>query len=200
MKRLLVPAFIVCMLVVSCAENPTQVPAQEQDGASVSAPVVLPTQTVPALAAAPVLQPTATQKPRQFSPITPAPTRTITPTSAPSTAEVEASAWKELPVIPETIDASLQRVYERGIADTEVILGEGGDYVARVMLQLDANKEPQLLSFPIRVTAWYKALIMPALLIVGVLAFIVISVIRYQVVSRQQESSVGKINIRRVAN
>jgi hypothetical protein len=29
---------------------------------------------------------------------------------------VEASAWKELPILPENIDASLQRVYERGIA------------------------------------------------------------------------------------
>jgi hypothetical protein len=29
---------------------------------------------------------------------------------------VEASAWKELPIIPEMVDASLQRVYERGIA------------------------------------------------------------------------------------
>jgi hypothetical protein len=118
MKRLLVPAFIVCILVVSCAETPTQVPVQDDApdllGKS-SALVDLPTQTVSVLAAAPVLQPTATQKPRQFSPITPAPTRTTTPTSAPSTSEVETSAWKDLPVIPEAIDASLQRVYERGL-------------------------------------------------------------------------------------
>jgi hypothetical protein len=110
MKRLLVPAFVVCILVASCTEEPTQVPARD------SAPLSLPTQTLPALAAAPASQPTATQKPRQFFPIIPAPTRTTTPTSAPSTSEVEAAAWKDLPVIPETIDASLQRVYERGLA------------------------------------------------------------------------------------
>jgi hypothetical protein len=114
MKRLLVPAFIVCILVVSCAGEPTHAPARES--APVSAPVSVPTQTFPALAAAPVSRPTVTQKPRQFSPITPAPTRTTTPTSAPPTSEVDAAAWKDLPVIPETIDASLQRVYERGIA------------------------------------------------------------------------------------
>ena len=101
------------MLVVSCVENSTPVPARED--APFSTPVVLPTQTVAALAAAPALHPTATEKPRQFSPIIPAPTRTTTPTSAPSTSDVEASAWKELPILPETIDASLQRVYERGI-------------------------------------------------------------------------------------
>lgn len=92
------------------------------------------------------------------------------------------------------------KIYERGVVDTEVILNEGGDYVARVVVKLDADKEPQLFSFPIRVAAWYRAMMMPALLAVGVLAFIVISVIRYQVASRQQESSVGKIHIRRVAH
>lgn len=92
------------------------------------------------------------------------------------------------------------KIYERGVVDTEVILKEGDDYVARVLVDLGANKEPQLLSFPIRVAAWYRAMLMPALLAGGVLAFIVISVIRYQVVSRQQESSVGRVNIRRVAH
>lgn len=92
------------------------------------------------------------------------------------------------------------KIYERGIVDTEVILDEGNDYVARVMVDLGAGKEPQLLSFPIQVAAWYRAMMMPALLVVGVLAFIIISVIRYQVAARQQESSVGRINVRRVAN
>jgi hypothetical protein len=78
--------------------------------------MIEPTQTFPAVAVAPASQPTATPKPRQFSPITPAPTRTTTPTSVPPTSEVEASAWKDLPVIPETIDPSLRRVYARGIA------------------------------------------------------------------------------------
>jgi hypothetical protein len=81
-----------------------------------------------------------------------------------------------------------------------VILNEGNDYVVRVVVELGVDREPQLLSFPIQVTAWYRAMMMPALLVVGVLAFIAISVIRYQVASRQQESSVGRINVRRVAN
>jgi hypothetical protein len=68
------------------------------------------------------------------------------------------------------------------------------------MVDLGAGKEPQLLSFPIQVAAWYRAMMMPALLVVGVLAFIAISVIRYQIVAKQQESSVGRINVRRVAH
>ena len=120
MKRLLVPVFVVCILVASCGGEPTQAPVRDSApdllGKS-SAPIIEPTQTFPALAVvAPVSHPTATQKPRQFSPITPAPTRTVTFTSVPPTSEVEASAWKDLPVIPELIDASLQRVYARGIA------------------------------------------------------------------------------------
>ena len=109
MKRVLSPLFVVCILIISCTERTTDMATQT------SVPTRLPTQTFPALAAAPVLQPTATQKPRIFSPITPAPTRTLTPTAAPATSEVEASAWKMLPVIPEAIDASLQKVYERGL-------------------------------------------------------------------------------------
>lgn len=92
------------------------------------------------------------------------------------------------------------KIYERGVVDAEVILNEGNDYVARVVLDLGSKQEPQLLSFPIRVTAWYRSLMMPALMVVGVLAFIVISVIRYQIVSRQQESSVGRMNVRRIAH
>ena len=115
MKRLLVPAFVVCILVVSCSVKPTQVPAGENT--PVSALIIEPTQTFPALAVAPAsqLQTTATQKPRQFSPITPAPTRTNTSIPITPTVEVDAPAWKDLPVIPETSDASLQKVYERGI-------------------------------------------------------------------------------------
>ena len=120
MKRLLVLVFVLSIFITSCTEKATPAPEQTQDGppasGPVSAPVILPTQTHPALAAVPVSQPTATQKPKKYSPITPEPTRTSTATPVPPTTEAEANAWKELPVIPETIDASLQRVYERGIA------------------------------------------------------------------------------------
>jgi hypothetical protein len=109
MKRLLVPTFVICILIASCTEEAAAVPARD------SAPVSLPTQTFPALAVAPAVQPTATKKPKKYSPITPEPTRTSTPTSIPPTTETDSNAWKTLPVIPEVIDASLQKVYERGL-------------------------------------------------------------------------------------
>ena len=109
MKRFLILAFVIGFLIASCTGEATSVPIP------VSGPVSLPTQTLPALAVAPVLRPTATQKPKKYSPITPQPTRTSTPTSIPTATETDANAWKSLPVIPETIDASLQKVYERGL-------------------------------------------------------------------------------------
>jgi hypothetical protein len=80
------------------------------------------------------------------------------------------------------------KIYQRGLADTEVILSEGSDYVARVVLELGADREPQLLSFPIRVAAWYRALLVPALVVAALLALTAISVIRYYVVSRQDDA------------
>ncbi len=92
------------------------------------------------------------------------------------------------------------QVYPRGIADSEMVFDEGNNYLARVTVDLGAGKESQLLAFPILVTAWYVAMVKPALLVVGVLAFIGISFIRYHITSRQQESSVGKVKVRRVAH
>jgi pyridoxine/pyridoxamine 5'-phosphate oxidase len=45
-----------------------------------------------------------------------------------------------------------------------------------------------VLVFPIRVAAWYRAMLVPALLVVGLLALIVMSVIRYYAATRQDES------------
>jgi hypothetical protein len=113
MNRLLIPAFVICILMTSCTGEATSVSAQAN--APVLVPVTGPTQTLPALAAAPASGPTATQKPKQYSPITPAPTRTSTRPPIPPTTEADVDAWKSLPVIPETIDPSLQKVYERGL-------------------------------------------------------------------------------------
>jgi len=113
MKRLLVPVFTICILIASCTAEATSVPARLSE--PVRVPVTGPTETLPALAAAPVLQPAATQKPRQFSPITPAPTRTSSRTPVPPTTEADVEAWKSLPVIPESIDPSLQKVYASGL-------------------------------------------------------------------------------------
>jgi hypothetical protein len=80
------------------------------------------------------------------------------------------------------------KIYERGIVDTEVTLDAGSDYVTRVMVALGADKEPQLLSFPIRVAAWYRAMLVPALVVAALLALTAISIIRYYASSRQHES------------
>lgn len=113
MKQCLFVSLLMCILLASCTEAATSLPARRSEPEN--APVILSTQTLPAPAAAPVLQPTATKKPKQFSPITPQPTRTPTGSPVPPTTEADANVWKALPVIPETIDASLQRVYERGL-------------------------------------------------------------------------------------
>jgi hypothetical protein len=106
MKRLSLLFLLVSFLVAACSEESTPT--------SIDRPASRPTQTRPALAVAPL--PTATQKPKKYSPITPAPTRTPIPTSTLRITETLASDWKELPVIPENIDPSLQSVYEKGLA------------------------------------------------------------------------------------
>src|SRR5262245_59114045 len=92
------------------------------------------------------------------------------------------------------------KVYGQGVADTEVTFTEGSDYIVRVRLALSADQEPQLLSFPIRVTAWYRAMMVPALVVAALLALTAISVIRYYFSSRQDGSVAASINIRRVAD
>ena len=113
MKHLLVLAFVISILMTSCTGEATPVAAQSSG--PIGVPVVVPTQTLPAPAAAPPSQPTVTKKPKTFSPITPEPTRTSTSTPVPPTTQAEANAWKGLPVLPEKIDTSLQKVYERGL-------------------------------------------------------------------------------------
>jgi hypothetical protein len=99
-----------------------------------------------------------------------------------------------------TILSLSPQVYQRGVVATEVTLDEGSDYIARVVVELGGGRGPQSLSFPIQVAAWYRAMIKPALMVVGLLLFIAISIIRYKVGARQQESSVGRTGVRRVAN
>ena len=111
MNRLLMLALMVCGLLTACTGEATPT--------SITLPTGVPTQIFPALdllskSSAPLS--TATQKPKKYSPITPVPTRTSTPTSVPRTSEPDFAEWKDLPVIPETIDPSLQKVYERGLA------------------------------------------------------------------------------------
>jgi hypothetical protein len=89
---------------------------------------------------------------------------------------------------------------ERGAVDSEMVFDEGNTYVARVVVNPSAPNEVKF-EFPILVSPWYTALIRPALMIVGLLVITAISVVHYQMKSRQQEAaSVGKRRIRRVAN
>lgn len=89
----------------------------------------------------------------------------------------------------QTILSVAPKVYKRGVADTEVLLTEGNDYVARVILEDGAGGSPQALSFPIRVKAWYTALIFPALIVLALAVLVALSIIRYFYTSSRSEES-----------
>jgi len=80
------------------------------------------------------------------------------------------------------------QVHERGVANTEVVLNPEVSYEVRVVLELGSDREPQEFSFPFQVAAWYKALIMPGLIVFGLIAIMVVSAVRYKAVSRREEA------------
>jgi hypothetical protein len=108
MKRILIFALVIC-LTSGCATQSTH--AQTLPSPATNFQLLIPTS-----ASLPTA--TASQKPRKFSPITPVATSTIASTLVPRTPnpERDPTTWKEWPVIPENIDPSLQKVYERGLA------------------------------------------------------------------------------------
>jgi cytochrome oxidase Cu insertion factor (SCO1/SenC/PrrC family) len=71
-------------------------------------------------------------------------------------------------------------VYPRGVVDIQVNLAEGFGYLATVSIGSPSGVGAAEYSFPIRVRAWYRALVVPFLLVLGVLALVAISVIRYR--------------------
>lgn len=71
------------------------------------------------------------------------------------------------------------RIYRRGVADAEVMLDSRSDYTARVVLLDAANLTAIPLTFPIRVGAWYRPIILPALIILAVLALTAIPIVRH---------------------
>ncbi len=83
------------------------------------------------------------------------------------------------------------RIYERGVMNTEVVFVKDKEYVAQVMVELEEGKAPQLLAFPIQVASWYKAMMVPGLIVGGVLIFVLISVFRYTIVSRQHSEALA---------
>lgn len=70
------------------------------------------------------------------------------------------------------------RIYRRGVADAEVTLDSGSEYTARVVLLDAADQRPIPLTFPIRVGAWYRPIIVPALIILAVLVLTTIPIVR----------------------
>jgi len=99
MKNLCV--LLLCVLLAACAADVTP------------SPVVPPTQTLPAPTTTPLPVATQTRKPKPISLITPV--STSTSTSTPGTPTPDPAEWKTWPVVPEKIDPSLQKVYERGL-------------------------------------------------------------------------------------
>ncbi|MDO8433299.1 MAG: SCO family protein [Candidatus Binatus sp.] len=90
------------------------------------------------------------------------------------------------------------KVYRRGVVDAQVMLDGGRRYIARVALSDGASIKGQELSFPIRVAAWYRALIVPALALLALIGLIAASVIRYYIVHRRQGT--GEVIPIRLAN
>ena len=63
-------------------------------------------------------------------------------------------------------------------------------YEVRVLLGLTGEPEPRKFSFPFQVAAWYKALVGPALIVLGVVTVLAVSVIRYKITARSREELV----------
>ncbi len=89
---------------------------------------------------------------------------------------------------PRTILSVPPRVYRRGVADVQMMLTADRRYVARVALKRAGVANAQVLAFPIRVGSWYRALIVPSLMVLAVMALIAISVIRYYIYSAKPRS------------
>ncbi len=83
------------------------------------------------------------------------------------------------------------RIYRRGVADAEVTLDSGSNYTARVVLLDAANLTAIPLTFPIRVGAWYRPIILPALIILAVLALTAIPIVRHYLFLQNGEADPG---------
>src|SRR5581483_3988435 len=79
-----------------------------------------------------------------------------------------------------TILSMPPQVYRRGVADAQITLTGDSPYLVRIHLAGAGEVKSQVLSFPIRVGSWYRAFIAPSLIVLGVLALMAISVIRYR--------------------
>ena len=79
---------------------------------------------------------------------------------------------------PDQVVLSIQpQIYRRGVADTQVMLQGGTNYITRI--SIGEGGAQQLLAFRVRVNEWYRPFIVPALLVLAVLALIAVSILRY---------------------
>jgi hypothetical protein len=79
------------------------------------------------------------------------------------------------------------KVYRRGVADAEVTLDAGNEYDVSVVLRDGTNLKPLALSFPVRIGAWYRPIIVPALIVMGLLGVMTIPIVRYYLGRRDGE-------------
>lgn len=84
------------------------------------------------------------------------------------------------------------KVYRRGVVDAQVILDDDNSYTTQISLGEGATQ--QVLSFPVRVAAWYRPLLMPALIVLAVLALMIVSLLRYYLGSRHEEPTLQLID------
>jgi hypothetical protein len=105
MKCKWILAVLIFTLLTACRAESTPAPTQVL-GSPTSNYFEMPVTTP---------LPSATSKPRIFSPIIPVPTSTAFVTRTPAPPGTDPTEWKDWPVIPESVDASLQKVYERGL-------------------------------------------------------------------------------------
>ena len=108
MKRIVTLAFAVCVWMTACQTEPTPVPADPPSVQFLPMPVNTPLPDVMAI-------PSPTRRSKPDTAITPPVAPTSTPKTSFHTPASNPAAWKNLPVIPNEIDPSLSRVYERGL-------------------------------------------------------------------------------------
>lgn len=98
MKRIFFISLLVCLLVTACTGESTPAPT------ATFVPAKTATKIIPTLTPSPASTPSPV-------PATSQPTLTSTPPPP----RLDPNNWKSWPVIPETIDPSLRKIYERGL-------------------------------------------------------------------------------------
>jgi cytochrome oxidase Cu insertion factor (SCO1/SenC/PrrC family) len=88
-----------------------------------------------------------------------------------------------------TILSMPPQVYRRGVADAQIRLTGDSPYLVRIHLEGAGAAGSQVLLFPIRVGSWYRAFIAPSLIVLGVLALMALTVVRYRMSSSASVSA-----------